>query len=77
MYHTVLSDRAAPITILLLYINIIRYRTDHVTVLKPDGDGLALDGRGLLVAHLVDHAAEVFAERRLLPVAHRVRNFAA
>ncbi len=42
-----------------------------------DGYGLALDGRGFLVAHLLDDLKNLSRNIALLPVPYRVRNVPA
>ena len=45
-----------------------------IPVLEADGDGLPLDGRGLLVADLVDDLHDLVGEGRLTPAPERLRD---
>ena len=50
---------------------------DDVPVGQPDGDGLPLDGRGVLVADLVNDVKNLLGHARLAPVTNRSRGIAA
>lgn len=48
--------------------------TNEVPVLETNGDGLALNGTGLLVADLADNVEDGERDLGLVPRAHRMRN---